>query len=104
MKEEDRGMKKWAPYKSLIEQGAALNKLRYQKNKIEKPKISNERAEEINSILSFYDNETLAIKYFKDGYLYWIDGKLDKIDPLFTCLEINKHTIAFKDIIAVIKK
>ena len=104
MKEEDRGMKKWAPYKSLIEQEASLKKLRYQKNKKEKPKIFTERAEEINSILSFYNNETLAIKFYEDGYLYWLEGKLDKIDPTFKYLEINKKQIAFKDIIEIIKK
>ena len=35
-KYEDRGMMKYAPYQSLIEQSASLRKLRYNKNKKEK--------------------------------------------------------------------
>ena len=35
----DRGMKKWAPFSSLIEQSTCLEEMRYQKNKIEKPLI-----------------------------------------------------------------
>ena len=53
----DRGMKKWAPFSSLIEQSTCLEKMRFEKNKIEKPKISNERAEKINAILSNYKGE-----------------------------------------------
>ena len=29
----DRGMKKWAPFSSLIEQSTCLEEMRYQKNK-----------------------------------------------------------------------
>ena len=43
----DRGMKKFAPYASLIEQNDYLERMRYEKNKIEKPKLSSEKAEEI---------------------------------------------------------
>ena len=38
----DRGMKKWAPYKTLQEQWDTLDNLHSSNEKIEKPKISNE--------------------------------------------------------------
>ena len=33
----DRGMKKWLPFASLVEQGEYLSKMMYEKYKIEKP-------------------------------------------------------------------
>ena len=33
----DRGMKKWAPYSSLNEQATCLEEMKYQRNKIAKP-------------------------------------------------------------------
>ena len=39
----DRGMKKWAPYKSLNEQWSTLDQIKKEEIK-EKPKISNEKA------------------------------------------------------------
>lgn len=63
----DRGMKKWAPYKSLNEQADSLQKARESKVVVEKPMISNEAAEEINEILVNYHGQELIVKYFRNG-------------------------------------
>jgi hypothetical protein len=77
----NRGMKKWAPYKSLNEQADFINKMYYEKHKIERPKISNEVAEDINYILLNYNNEDeLKITYYDDGYVYTIIKIIYKID------------------------
>ena len=47
-------MKKWAPYQSLNEQENYLNKLHQNQNKVERPKISSDEAENINEILVNY--------------------------------------------------
>ena len=57
----DRGIKKWAPYKSLPEQDFTLKGHKEKEEKIEKPTISSEFAEEINNILVNYHGETLTI-------------------------------------------
>ncbi len=44
----DRGMKKWAPYKTLQEQWTTLDDVYESDERVEKPKLSNEEAEEIN--------------------------------------------------------
>ena len=51
----DRGMKKWAPYKSLNEQWDVLDNLSASEQKVERPTISNEVAEEINDKLVNYN-------------------------------------------------
>ena len=76
----NRGMKKWAPYKSLNEQADFINKMYYEKHKMERPKISSDVAQEINEILLTYNNEILQITYYDDGYIFKIESAIYKID------------------------
>lgn len=92
----DRGMKKYLPFSSLIEQASFLDEMIYEKNKTEKPQISIEQAKKINSILTHYNNIDLKIEFYMNGYLYTYNGKIDKIDT-------NNKTIYIKDFIIPIK-
>lgn len=76
----DRGMKKWAPYKSLIEQEVFINKMRVNKNKIEKPILCEEEIEKINYYLTEKHCKTLIFSIFEDGYIYKIQTKIKTID------------------------
>lgn len=76
----DRGMKKWAPYKSLIEQEVFVNKMRVNKNKIEKPILCEEEIEKINYYLTEKRCRTLIFSIFEDGYIYKIQTKIRTID------------------------
>ena len=49
---KDRGMMKWAAYKSLNRQSDFIAKTLYEQGKKEKPLISEERAEKIDALLS----------------------------------------------------
>lgn len=101
----NRGMKKWAPYKSLNEQADFINKMYYEKHKIERPVISNEVAEEINYILMNYDNEILLITYFDDGYIYKINVPLYKIDITNRRLYLDRLSyIGFENILNIEKE
>lgn len=96
----DRGMKKWVAFKALVEQTTALSKMTLNKRKIDKPLISNERAEKINSILSNYQNEEVILTYYEDGVLYEIKSEILKINPLEKYILIsNRKRIDFKNII-----
>lgn len=76
----NRGMKKWAPYKSLNEQIDFINKMRYEKNKKERPLLSPDQEEEINRILVNYNNELCEITYWEDGYTYQVKAPIYRID------------------------
>lgn len=76
----DRGMKKWAPYKSLEQQAESLQKARNSKIKVEKPTISNEVAEEINEILVNYHGQPLAVKYYRNEKIFAEEIVIKKID------------------------
>ena len=76
----ERGMKKWAPYKSLNEQENYLNKLHKNNEKVEKPKISSDVAEEINEILVNYQGEELVITFYRNNTIQNITAIIKKID------------------------
>ena len=98
----DRGMKKWAPYKSLNEQWDVLDDLEKSDEYIEKPKISNEVAEEINSRLVNYSGEEIEIFYYKKGKILKEKSTIKKIDAFEKKLVLeNRVTILLKDIVGI---
>ena len=66
---KDNTMKKWQPYKSLIEQEIELKKMRFNRDRIEKPILFDDKLEELNYKLQNYNGEMITIQYFNDGYL-----------------------------------
>ena len=88
----DRGMKKWAPYKSLVEQTPSLEGTYQDFKKVDRPKISSDVAEEINEILVNYHKQELKIKYYKKGRIFETVSSLKKIDVL------NKKIVTSNDI------
>lgn len=98
----DRGMKKWAPYKSLNEQWDVLDDLEKSDEYIEKPKISNEVAEEINSRLVNYSGEEIEIFFYKKGKILKEKSTIKKIDAFEKKLVLeNRVTILLKDIVGI---
>ena len=83
----ERGMKKWAPYKSLIEQEKYLKKASNDNRKQVRPTLSSDEAELINEILVNYHGEELIISYWRNEKINTVSTTLKKID------EINKKII-----------
>ena len=98
----ERGMKKWAPYKSLNEQEGFLNKLHKEQNKVSKPKISSDEAENINEILVNYHGEKLEITYWRNDKINTVSTILNKIDVLNKKIVLpERRTISFTEIIKI---
>ena len=76
----ERGMKKWAPYKSLIEQEKYLKKSKSDNDKQVRPQISSDEAEIINEILTNYQGEELLITYWRNDKINTVSSVLKKID------------------------
>lgn len=99
---EGRGMKKWAPFKSLVEQTDHLRSLQKRKDKIEKPLISNDRAVKINEILEKYHGQDLLIKYFENGTIFEVKTTIKSIDIYEHILTIeNGIKIDFNGIVDI---
>ena len=98
----DRGLKKWAPYKSLNEQWSTLDSLYKNEDKVEKPQISNEVAEEINDILVNYRGQELEFYYYKNGYILKEKSTIKKIDAFNRKLILNNQKIILlKDLVGI---
>ena len=98
----ERGMKKWAPYKSLIEQEKYLKKASQKNEKQERPQISSDEDENINEILVNYHGEELEITYWRNDKINTISSILVKIDPENKKIVLpERRTIYFKELISL---
>lgn len=98
----DRGMKKWAPYKTLNEQWSTLEELHKNEEKVERPTISNEVAEEINDKLVNYNGEELELYYYKNGRILKEKSTIKKIDAMERKIYLtNGVKILLKDLIGL---
>ena len=98
----ERGMKKWAPYKSLNEQENYLNKLHQNQNKVERPRISSDEADNINEILVNYHGEELLIEYWRNEKINTVSSTLSKIDPVNKKIVLPlRKTIYFSELIRI---
>lgn len=100
----DRGMKKWAPYKSLKEQWSTLDNVHEEEKKVEKPTISNEEAEEINNILVNYHGQEVTITYYRNGKILKEVAQIKKIDTFERKLYLmNRKVIKLSELVSLIE-
>jgi hypothetical protein len=98
----DRGMKKWAPYKTLNEQWSTLEELHKNEERVERPTISNEVAEEINDKLVNYNGEELEFYYYKNGRILKEKSTIKKIDAMERKIYLtNGVKILLKDLVGL---
>lgn len=96
----ERGMKKWAPFKSLVEQDKNLKYTMSKREEIEKPLISNEKAEEINYLLQNYDGRTLKFTIYKNKRLVEIENQIKRIDMFDRKIYmVDRTSVYLKDLV-----
>ena len=97
-----RGMKKWAPYSSLIEQATCLEEMKYQRNKISKPILTDDQKEKINYALQSYKKgQLIKIKFFNDGYLYVVNTSIKRVDLENQQLVCENGKLKLSDIVDI---
>lgn len=97
----DRGMMKWAPYKSLVEQATCLEEMRYKKNKVSKPVLTFDKMSKINAILAQYHGQTLIFKFYEDGYIYEISTTIKRIEKERKMVILPEGELPFNSIIDI---
>ena len=98
---KDRGMKKWAPFNSLMNGRTIVNSLIVEKSKIEKPQLSEEEQKilEEKIIEAYYCQNIVIITYYKDGFLRKIKATIKKIDSVYKTIYLsNDYKILFRQI------
>jgi hypothetical protein len=97
----DRGMKKWAPYASLIEQKGTISKMKNHREKVKKPQLSQEMANEINESLLRAKDQNVVIDYFFEGSKHRISGLVTRINYEQKWLMINEFKLSFVLILSI---
>lgn len=103
MNNKDRGMIKWLPYNSLINNKEVLYSLAHEKEKISKPILSQDEITKIeNKIIdAYYMKNKIIITYYKAGYIYNEKGTIKKIDNISKFVYLNDLKLLFNQIIGV---
>lgn len=99
----ERGIKKWAPYKSLPEHDPKIIEMKKNRNKIEKPTLSDDEIEKINAILTNYNGELLDVSYFENGEINNYQITIKKIDIINQIIISNDRKKYYLKNIAGIK-
>jgi hypothetical protein len=97
----DRGMKKWAPYASLIEQKGTISKMKNHREKVKKPQLSQEMANEINECLLRAKDQNVVIDYFFEGSKHRLAGLVTKMNYEQKWLMIEEFKLAFALILSI---
>lgn len=99
----DRGIKKFASFKSLKGQYEILNEEIKKNNMIEMPELQDDQIEKIAcnlALLNSNNNQTVDIKYFDKGYVQFFLGSVKKITNKYLILANQKSSkIIFSNII-----
>jgi hypothetical protein len=98
---KDRGMMKWAPYKSLDAQADYLAAMAHEKDKKDKPLLSSEAASEINEILADYRGEKVSARYFEDGYVQERNGVIAEVNAIYKFIKIGGKILSFQNLLGL---
>ena len=100
----DRKMIKWQPFNSLMNPNKVINEILHEKEKIEKPVLSNDQLVilEEKICLAYESNIEINIIFYNQGYLKNKTGLIKFIDKVnHKIIFIDKSYIYFDTIIDV---
>ena len=99
----DRGMIKWLPFNSLVNNKEVLYSIVHEKERKEKPVLSPDEITKIeNKIIdAYYMKSLVLITYFKGGFFYKEKGIIKKIDNVSKLVYLNNLKHLFNQITGV---
>lgn len=105
---KDRGMMKWQPFVSMIEQKQAIDEVLAEWDKVEKPILDEWQYEQISKAVmeSFLTQERIELIYYERGRLIVQNGVIEKINEAYRILVFvtgnkKRKTISFDAVIEV---
>lgn len=99
----DRGMIKWQPFNSVINNKTILNSILKEKAKVKKPIISEEEIDELEHKLieAYYMKSKIDITYYKNETLLHVKGTIKKIDQVYKMIYLENTKLLFNQIITI---
>lgn len=99
----DRGMIKWMPFKSLP-QDEVLKKILKEKERIAKPILSKEQLEELEKRLveAFYEQIDMTLTIYSGGFIKKITSRVIKLNSSHRTILLQNHvTVHFNQILDI---
>lgn len=96
-----RGMKKWAPYASLIEQKGTVSNMKHNRGKMAKPHLSQDQANHLNQLLMIIADKKAKIIIFNDGKTLTLSGMVTKVNFDEKWLVLNDQRIPFQTMLSI---
>ena len=80
----DRGIIKWAPFDALISYQDILSDMRYNRNKADKPVLSDDQYDKLNRVVNdaIVHQKVVHVTYYEDGYFKIIFGVIKAYDMI----------------------
>ncbi len=100
----DRGIIKWLPFNSIVEEQKLIAEVIKNKSKIAKPNLSPEQLmeNEAKILEAFFEEATVTVKYYKKGFLLKTTSKISHLNPISKQISLaNKITLLFNQIIQI---
>lgn len=96
-----RKMIKWKPFNTLLKYKDILD-IERNRSLIDKPVIMEDRIIKIDNLLKDINENTLVkVKYFNKGILFYITGKIKKVNEIEKYILINNTRIYYKNLIDI---
>jgi len=93
MKLRDRGMVKWAPYKSLPEQEFYLKEMELEKLRCERPSLDQQTINKLNETIKLIQkNDSITITYYEDGFIIKENLKFKYFDYVTNEILFKEHS------------
>lgn len=91
-----RGMMKWQPFKSLSGQYKILEEHKKQKEKIDKPELSDDEIEDINSLLvALTRGDRVDVTYYDDGLICTVTDYFINCDSIEQRVIFRRKSVPF---------
>jgi len=94
--------KQFMPFSALPGLQEALRQKEIEHCLMERPELSEEAAEAINSELVCVNvGDSIEVKYFKEGRILTLHGRVEKIDKTYRRMIISEREIRIDDLLEV---
>jgi hypothetical protein len=97
----DRGMKKWAPYASLIEQGSYVRRIKNQHRMMKRPHLASDQANQIEHVLTSPITNPYQVTYFRDGLIHHAILSIKRLDVLEKRVIFDTDIISYLDLLNI---
>ncbi len=88
---------KWSPFNAVADGDYMIDEVLEKKNKMKMPILSDDQKEQLQSkmVEAFHNQETIRIKFFMNGSINVVEGKITNIDSNSRKITLNSNFFVY---------